>query len=268
MTSIVEKSRIERTATTRTAKERDMSTPATNQPSKTIARIVGALFLIATAMYIVGSGMLEPITTAPDFLRQVFEHQSLVVTGALMKFVTAAANVTIGILLFTILKAHCEAIALSYVVTRVFDGVGVLLAGTGTLALVALSQQAAGASAADAASLHALGTLVVTHGQLIFDVTMIALAVGGMPFCWLLYRSRLIPRALAALGFVGYASLLAGGVVQLFGLDLAMMHYVPGGIFEAALPFWLFVKGFNARAVAEPAGAAATGIRTNAASAA
>lgn len=245
-----------------------MTIATTNHPSKTIARIVGALFLIATTMYIVGSGIVEPITSAPDFLRQVFENQSLVVTGALMKFVTAAANVTIGILLFTILKAHSETIALSYVVTRVFDGVGVLLAGTGTLALVALSQQAAGAGTADAASLHTLGTLVVTQGQLIFDVTMIALGVGGMPFCWLLYRSQLIPRVLAALGFVGYASLLAGGVVQLFGLDLAMMHYVPGGIFEAVLPLWLIAKGFNPRAVAGPDGGVRRGTRTSPASAA
>ncbi len=75
---------------------------------------------------------------------------------------------------------------------------------------------------------------------------MIALGLGSLPFCYLLYRARLIPRSLSVLGLIGYAALFIGGLVGLFGLNLSMMHFLPGGIFELVLPIWLIVKGFTA----------------------
>lgn len=222
-----------------------MTSATTNDTSKTVARAVGALFLLATGAYIFGGGLVDSVLNAPDFLLQAHANHTQIVTGVMLQFVTAAANVLIGILMFGILRRYSESIALGYVVTRIFDGIGVLLAGIGSLSLIALGGQAAQAGGSDASSLQALGTLVMTHSGLTFDITMIALAVGGMPFCYLLYRVRLIPRPLAALGFIGYLSLFGGGVVELFGYDLAMVQYIPGGIFEAALPFWLFFKGFN-----------------------
>lgn len=79
---------------------------------------------------------------------------------------------------------------------------------------------------------------------------MVALGLGAMPFCYLLYRSRLIPRSMSVLGFIGYAALLIGSSLELFGLDLHMIHYVPGGLFELIFPIWLIVKGFASSAIA------------------
>lgn len=217
----------------------------TNRPDKATARIVGALFLIATSAYIVGGGLVDPILSGPDVLSDLRDHRPRAVFGVLLQFVTAAANVLIGVLLFSILKRYSQTIALGYFATRMFDGIGVLIAGVGSLSLVALSHRAVQAGADDAAGLRAVSALVVSHSETTFDVTMLALAVGAIPFCYLLYRTRLIPRPLAALGFAGYVALLGGGVAELFGADLSMMHYVPGGAFEAVLPLWLFFRGFG-----------------------
>jgi hypothetical protein len=78
-----------------------------------------------------------------------------------------------------------------------------------------------------------------------YQFAMIALGLGSLPVCALLYRSRLIPRWLAVLGLVGYASLLAGSVLELYGLNLRLLHNLPGGLFELILPLWLLVRGFN-----------------------
>src|SRR3712207_5123064 len=97
--------------------------------SKSTARIVGSLFLINTVAYILGSGLLNSILHAPEYLLQVYQKSTQVGIGVLLQFVTAAGNVAIGVLLFPILKKHSETVALGYMVTRSFDGAGIVVSG-------------------------------------------------------------------------------------------------------------------------------------------
>jgi hypothetical protein len=152
------------------------------------------------------------------------------------------------------LRKYSETIALGYVVTRIFDGAGLLISGIATLSLIALSQQTIQAGTQSASYSLTLGDLLVAGSHTAYLVTMVALGLGAMPFCYLLYRSRLIPRSMSVLGFIGYAALFIGSTSELFGLNLYMLHYLPGGLFELILPIWLIVKGFNPSAIAsEPA---------------
>jgi hypothetical protein len=54
---------------------------------------------------------------------------------------------------------------------------------------------------------------------------------------------------MSVLGLIGYAALLIGSSLELFGLNLYMIHYLPGGLFELVLPIWLIVKGFDSSAI-------------------
>ncbi len=84
-------------------------------------------------------------------------------------------------------------------------------------------------------------------------------AVGGLIFTYLLFVSRLVPRPIAALGIVGYASLLFGVPLDLLGVlemgaGAGMLLFVPGGLFEIViLPIWLIAKGFRPTAAGAPA---------------
>ncbi len=94
----------------------------------------------------------------------------------------------------------------------------------------------------------------MAQSGLAFQIAMIALGLGSIPFCYLLYRSRLIPRLLAVLGLIGYAALLIGSSLELFGLNLYMIQFAPGALFELIFPIWLIVKGFNSSTIPpEPA---------------
>jgi hypothetical protein len=53
-------------------------------------------------------------------------------------------------------------------------------------------------------------------------------------------RSRLLSASNAAL--------LIGGLLELFGLNLYMIRYLPGALCELTLPIWLILKGFNSSA--------------------
>jgi Domain of unknown function (DUF4386) len=210
-----------------------------------LARSVGALILIATATYMLGSELLESVLNAPDYLRQVYQNSTLVVTGVLLEFLDAAAIAAVGIILFPLLRKHNEAIALGYAATRIIECSLLIVAGISSLSLITLGQDYVQAGALDASFIQTAGALAVAQSRLAFQTAMIALGLGSMPFCYLLYRTRIVPRWMAALGFIGYAALFAGGLVELFGLNLNMIQYLPGGLFELILPLWLIVKGFN-----------------------
>ena len=81
-------------------------------------------------------------------------------------------------------------------------------------------------------------------------------AVNDLLLGFLLYKSRLVPRALSLIGLVGGPVLIAGYLAVLFGLigqhaPLAGLSALLVFIFEFSLGIWLVVKGFNPSATAE-----------------
>jgi hypothetical protein len=207
------------------------------------------LILTATATYAFGTGLIGSILDAPDYLADVYPNRIQMIIGVLLQFVNCAAVVGIGVLLFPILRRFSEAIAIGYVVTRIFDCAWLVAGGIGTLSLIALSQEAIQAGTTDASYSLTLGALLVEGSYTAYLVGMLALGLGSLPFCYLLYRSRLVPRSMSVLGLIGYAALLTGSSIELFGINLYMLHYLPGGLFELILPIWLIVKGFNSSAI-------------------
>jgi hypothetical protein len=66
----------------------------------------------------------------------------------------------------------------------------------------------------------------------------------------LLYQSRLVPRVLPLLGFIGAVLLVASDLATLFGLwgqksAPAAIATVPIAVWEFGLGVWLVVKGFK-----------------------
>lgn len=210
---------------------------------------VGALMLLATVTFMIGSELLESILIAPDYLNNIYPNRTQVILGVLLEFIDAAAVVGIGVLMFPILKKHSEAIAAGYVATRIIECAVLIVSGLGLLALIPLSQAYGQAGAPGGSYFQTLGSLLVTESGVAFQIAMIALGLGSLPFCYSLYKTRLIPRPLAALGFIGYATMLIGIWFDIFGYGVGMIIFLPGGLFELFFPIWLFAKGFNSSAI-------------------
>jgi hypothetical protein len=228
-----------------------MTTKENVNSNKTTARIVGVLFIAATATYLSGTLLIDSILNAPDYLSDVYPNRTQVAIGALLQFIDVTCVIGICVLLFPILRKHSETVALGYVVARIFDGAGVVVRGFVALSLIALSQHYVQAGAPEASYFQELGTLLVAQYDLAFQIAMIALGLGSIPFCYLLYRSRLIPRSLAVLGLIAYAALLTSALLEVFGYSTGVIFlYLPGAFFEVTFPIWLIVKGFNPPALA------------------
>jgi hypothetical protein len=197
------------------------------------ARFIGASFLVSTAAYMLGSALVSSALAVDGGLLTATSGQ--LVSGVVLQLVNSAAVVVIGALFYPLLRRWSEPVAIGYVCARVIESVLLALGGLASLAALAAAQGAvAGAD---------LGLATVSN--LAYQLAMIALGLGSLPFCALLYRARLIPRWLSALGLVGYATLLVGSVLELYGFDLRLLHNLPGGLFELILPLWLLGRGFN-----------------------
>ena len=219
------------------------------------ARIVGVLFLTALVTYGLGNGLIESILNAPDYLINVSENTTQVIIAMLLELINSAAVVGIAVMLLPILRHHNENTAFGYLGFRIIESAILIVGVISVLLIIPLSQEYVQAGAPEGSYFQTLGTLAIDGYYLAFQMALIFLGLGSLPFCYLLYQSKLIPRLLAVLGFIGYALLIIVMLLEIFGFtNLTMIAGLPVFLFELIFPLWLIVKGFNSSAIAsEPA---------------
>ena len=184
-----------------------------------IAVAVGILFLVQMVTAMVGTSLID------DFENGATARAPLTV-GVVLMMCSGIAVVGIGLLMYQVLKEVNQRLAIWYPVMRVIEFTVSTVCG-----------------------IYLLTQLEVVPNHLLW--VYIPTAIGGLILTYLLFVSRIVPRAIAVLGLVGYTCLSLGVVLDLLGvLDLnagaGLVLLVPGGLFEAvAMPIWLIAKGFR-----------------------
>jgi len=212
---------------------------------KRMAKIAGALFLVSTCAYMIGSEILDPVLHRPDFLAHLYSDRINVVMGSLLELINAIAVMGIAMLLYPILKKHNGPFALGYFGSRIVESVLLIISTIAPLILIALSHHYISAGTAMHPYFETMGIVLLKAHSMLFQMAMIVLSLGSLLFCNVLYRSRLVPRFLSVIGFIGYAALLASSCLAIVGQDIGPVLYVPGAIFEIMFPVWIMVKGFR-----------------------
>jgi len=213
------------------------------------AIIVGALFVITSILGIIESNLVAPILQGS--LNNVNQNEMLMKIGALLILSMSIGIVGIAIMLFPVLKKLNETIAITYVSFRTIECVFLIVGAVILLFLIALSKNYITAGPQDASYYQTISNLAITIRYSAFQIAMTILGLGSMMLCYLLYRSKLIPRWLSAWGFIGYALLFTSALLDILGIidtihGRGSMMYIPGGLWELIIfPLWLFVKGFN-----------------------
>lgn len=213
------------------------------------ASIVGVLFLVATVAFLVAEGLIKGVLDGPDYLIGASQDADALTAGALLAFIDGLAVVGIAVLLFPLLKRTNEPLALGYVGLRVAELGVILLYMASPLLVIALGSGLQDGTV-DASASQSLGPVFKAWHDVAIVLVYLFTAVAGAVIAVLLYRSRLIPRPLAVLGLIGYPVLLAGAVLDMFGVadvtqGVGMLAVAPGGLFELILPIWLLAKGFS-----------------------
>ena len=221
------------------------------------AIIVGILFLVCTAASLLSFPFFGPILEGKDYLSKLFSSENMVITGALIEFIQAAAATGIAIALYPILKRYNGALALGAVGFRVVECVFVLIGTLSLLSLLTLSQEFIAAGAPGASSFQTSGTLLLAVRDWSGNViSALAMCLGALMYYVILYKSKLIPRWLSGWGVLGIVMGLAATVLGSFTHDFSLgsvntLLNVPIGLQEMVFAVWLIVKGFNASAITD-----------------
>jgi hypothetical protein len=227
-----------------------------------LARATGVLFLITYVTSIPAAlSLYVPALTDRGYITGAGAADTSVLLGAFLEVLLIIANIGTALTLLPVLKRQNEVLAHGYVAARITESVFIAVGLLSMLTLVTLRREAAGA---DAAALTAVGhALVALHDWTFLLGPGFVVGVGnGMMLGYLMYRSGLVPRPLAALGLIGGPLLCARGIAVLFGvLDPGgaglIVATLPEFSWELLLGIYLTVWGFRpAAAASEPLGSA------------
>jgi hypothetical protein len=159
--------------------------------------------------------------------------------------IVALAGIGTAVALYPVVKKQNEGVALGFVGSRTLEAATIFAGVVFLLSIVTLRQ--AGAGAAGLVTGHAL---VVLYNRTFLLGQGFIPAVNALLLGSLLYQSRLVPRVLPILGFIGAAVLVASDIGVLFSLwgqfsAVAALATLPIAIWEFSLGVYLVVKGFK-----------------------
>lgn len=196
------------------------------------SKLAGSLFLLAIITYGTGDALLQALISEAESFEAVLSHFHQWASGSLLMFLNSLIVLSIGIIFYPLLKIHHEGIALGYVLTRLLEAVLLSVGIIFLLSVLPVLQGQAGNPK----------TLMVGQGMS-YHLAMLSLGLGSLPFCWLIWRTGLVPPWLGGWGMAGYFLLALGAVLEVMGWQVGWWLAIPGGLFEGVFACWLMAKG-------------------------
>jgi hypothetical protein len=212
-------------------------------PTRKIALVAGVFYVI-TFISIPTLALYGPVTKHRDWILGSGGHAAVLV-GGFLEVIVALAGVGTAVTLYPVLKRQNEGLALGFVTSRLLEGAMIFAGVVSLMSLVTVRHYSGGdALVATAASHVAVYNWAFLLGQSLMP------AINALLLGTLLYRSRLVPRALPVLGLIGAPLLLAADIATFFGgigqhSSLALLGALPVAAWEISLGVWLVVKGFR-----------------------
>jgi hypothetical protein len=225
-------------------------------PLRKTALVSGVLYLI-TFVSIPTLALYGPVRTDPNYIAGPGPDTAVIV-GGVLEIIVALACIGTGVALYPVVKRQNEGVALGFVSVRVLEAATIFAGVVALLAIATLRQAGAGQDALiTGQALLSLHTWTTLLGQGFLPAAN-ALLLGS-----LMYKSRLVPRILPVLGFIGAPLLVASVAGTLFGLwgPVSVLSGIGAlllALWEFSLGIWLVAKGFRPSPITTGMAAAAT----------
>lgn len=209
--------------------------------------LAGVLFIVQmVAASVSHSAMLVPVLHKADRLASVYAHGNTVIVATLLDLVCGLSVFGIAVLLYPVLKQYSESIALWYVGLRLNEWICATISAVFLLTVLSISREYMKTGAADHAQLQTLATYFIQARGITRTLMLLGFCMSASMFYYLLLRSRLLPRFIAAWGLAGVVLLFAEIMANLFGRSVGgILIMLPLGLNEIFLGIWLIVKGFD-----------------------
>ncbi|MEV6521610.1 DUF4386 domain-containing protein [Longispora sp. NPDC051575] len=214
------------------------------------ALVTGVLFLLTEVTAIVGLVLYQPALKDARYVVGP-GADARVLLGGLFELLLVAAVVGTAAALYPVLRRIDPGLAVGYVCFRLLEAAVIVVGTVSVLAVVTLRRDLAGAAGTDDAALVTVGhALVALHDWTFLIGPNIALGANSLLLGALMYRSRLVPRPIAALGVAGGALICASGTAVLFGLyeqvsTVGSLAALPVFGWEVSFAVYLVARGFR-----------------------
>jgi hypothetical protein len=212
------------------------------------ALVAGVLYLVTFLSSVPAVFLQGPVFDDPNFILGHGGPDTLVRFGALLDIVNGLAAIGTAVALYSVVKRQHEGLAIGFVSSRLFEAATLFIGIVCVFAIVTLRET--GAVAADA------GTLVTVQRSLLAvrDWTFVlgtgVPALNAILLGTLMYRSRLVPRAIPVLGLIGAPLFTSWIVGYIFGITEGGTAWHAIGVapiffWELSLGLWMTFKGFR-----------------------
>jgi hypothetical protein len=228
------------------------------------ALVGGILYLVTFIGSIPAAILVGPAINDPTYVTSAGSDQQ-VTLGLVLELVNVFGLIGCGIAFFAVVRRVHEGLAIGYVATRLFEGAVITVGVLSLLAVVTLRQQ--GAADGNAETLVPVASALVAVRDWAMTIGPNMAAFNALMLGTALYRARLVPRKIPALGLIGAPILITYTIGTVLGLTgpgsmFQVVAVMPFFIWELVLGLWLTFKGFNESsplAVAERTRVARTG---------
>lgn len=209
-----------------------------------VSRILGFAFLLQFFTSLAGGlilnmGLVVPGNTAATLLR-IAARPWLLRVNILDEMVTAAGVIWLGVLLYAALREHGRVAALTAFSLYVLEAVLLAVSRLAAFPLLAISTQFA---ATPSASLLAEANSALASMNFGYTLLMLVFCPGAILFYWLLFKSRLVPRALSLWGLITVIPIFFAIALSVLGINLPFYIFVPYIPFEFVIGLWILIKG-------------------------
>ncbi len=214
------------------------------------ALVAGIFYLITEVTAITAMLSYGSVLTDPTFIISTAVDNTGVLVGAFLEVLLAIAVVGSSVTLYPVIKTYGPGLALGYVAGRLIEAAIILLGAISLLTVVTLQSQLNAPDAEAAAAVTVGQSLVALHLWTFLFGPKLALGVNTVLLAFLMFRSQLVPRAIAILGLVGGSLVFLSGTLVLFGAypDLSTIGVaaaMPVLAWELTLALYMIIKGFR-----------------------
>ena len=213
------------------------------------ARWFVVLYLITYLTSIPALLLYEPALRHPVGFVAGGGNVNKIYLAALLELLLILANIGTAVVIVPIMRRQFEDLSIGYVTARIVESTFILVGILAMLGVATLQQQSAGANE---------GTVAYTLAA-IKDWTFIlgpGWTVGwgnGLILGYMMYRTRLVPRAWTWLGLIGGPLIIISGTIVMFrgghpSGSLQGVATIPEGLWELFLGVYCTIWGFRREA--------------------
>ena len=228
-----------------------MVTQRENTSPQVYARVAGASYITTIVLGVFGVNIVETRLLVAgnhaETVENILANDWLFRLGIASEILMYLLVILLSWALYLLLKPVNGNLALLALLWRA--GEAIIGSGTtvisGLIPLLMLKAK----TQFEVAELNALVGLFLDVRGAGLDFVLLFIGAGGTIFCYLLIKSKFVPRLLAYWGVVTYVSMFIISLVSILIADfpetLKMALFAPGGAFELIIGFWLLIKGIN-----------------------